>query len=151
LVGAHEEAAVKTVIESAGRVASRVRVGDHELTFDQPSSVPGGENRGPSPLDVMAISVGACAHYFAAAFLFGRNLPVDALRVEVEFEKTKEPVPRIGALSIRVLLPDALPAAHISALERAVRRCPAYGTLAHPPNVTLELVAANPEKGANAA
>lgn len=142
---------MKTVIESRGRVASRVRVGDHELTFDQPSSVPGGDDRGPSPLDVMAVSVGACAHYFAAAFLFGRNLPVEALRVEVEFEKTKEPVPRIGALSIRVVLPDGVPAAYVPAIERAVRRCPAYGTLAHPPDVTLELIARNPGNSANAA
>jgi putative redox protein len=148
LAGPHEEAVVKTIIMSAGGVASRVRVGDHELTFDQPSSVPGGENRGPSPLDVMAISVGACAHYFAAAFLFGRYLPVDALRVEVEFEKTKEPVPRIGALAIRVLLPEGVPAAYVAALGRAVRRCPAFGTLTHAPSVSLELVAAN---GANAA
>jgi putative redox protein len=142
---------MKTVIESRGRVASRVRVGNHELTFDQPSSVPGGDDRGPSPLDVMAVSVGACAHYFAAAFLFGRNLPVDALRVEVEFDKTKEPVPRIGMLSIRVILPDGVPAAYVPAIERAVRRCPAYGTLAHPPDVTLELIARNPGNDANAA
>jgi uncharacterized OsmC-like protein len=64
---------MKAVVESAGGVASRVRLGEHELTFDQPSTVPGGADRGPSPLDVMAISVGACAHYYAAAFLFGRG------------------------------------------------------------------------------
>src|SRR5688572_24588227 len=57
-----EEAVVKATIESAGGVASRVRVGSHELTFDQTGAVPGGEDRGPSPLDVMAIAVGACAH-----------------------------------------------------------------------------------------
>ena len=53
---------MKAIIESAGKVASRVRLGEHELVFDQPRSVPGGEDRGPSPLDVMAVSVAACAH-----------------------------------------------------------------------------------------
>ena len=56
---------MKAVIESIGRVGSRARVGEHELVFDQPRSVPGGEDRGPSPLDGMVVSVAACAHYFA--------------------------------------------------------------------------------------
>jgi uncharacterized OsmC-like protein len=128
---------MKTVIESAGGVASRVRIGNHDIVFDQAAPVPGGEDRGPSPLDAMAVAVGACAHYYAAAFLFGRRMPTDGLRVEVSFEKTKEPVPRIGRLDLRVVLPASVPAAYLAAIERAVRHCPAYGTLQHPPEVTL--------------
>ena len=52
----------KTVIESIGNVGSRVRTGGHELVFDQPSGVPGGEDRGPSPLDVMVASVAALTY-----------------------------------------------------------------------------------------
>lgn len=128
---------MKFVIESAGAVASRVQVGSHELVFDQPSSVPGGENRGPSPLDVMAATVGACAHYFAAAFLNARKLPVEGLRVEVEAEKVREPQPRFGRLSIRVTLPPTVAEHHLPQIERAVRNCPAYGTLVRPPDVEL--------------
>src|SRR4051812_31264895 len=51
------EAAMKAVVESAGKVASRVGLGTHELVFDQPSNVAGGDDRGPSPLDVLAVSV----------------------------------------------------------------------------------------------
>lgn len=61
-------------IESAGGIASRVRIGSHEAMFDQPTEVPGGEDHGPSPLEVMAAAVGACVHYFAAAFLFARKI-----------------------------------------------------------------------------
>jgi hypothetical protein len=50
---------VKVTIESAGGVASRVRLGRHELTFDQGGTAPGGQDRGPSPLDVMATAAGA--------------------------------------------------------------------------------------------
>ena len=132
---------MKATIESAGGVASRVRVGSHELTFDQTGAVPGGEDRGPSPLDVMAIAVGACAHYYAAAFLFGRRIPTEGLRVEVEFDKTREPVPRLGSLSIQVMLPANVPEHYLPAIERAVRRCPAYGTLTHPPELKLEVLA----------
>jgi len=128
---------VKAVVESAGAVASRVQLGAHTLIFDQPTSVPGGEDRGPSPLDVMAVSVAACAHYFAAAFLRARSLSPDELRVEVEAEKTREPVPRFGTLKITVVLPKGFPEHHLPALQRAVQHCPAYGTLSHPPRVEL--------------
>jgi uncharacterized OsmC-like protein len=131
---------MKAVIESAGGVASRVHLGDHELIFDQPASVPGGADQGPSPLDVMAASVGACAHYFAAAFLFGRKLSTEGLRVEVEAEKVRDPISRFGSIAVRVYLPPGVPAHYLSAIERAVRGCPVYGTLSMSPTLSLELV-----------
>lgn len=130
---------MKAVVDSAGGVASRVTLGPHELVFDQPSTIPGGQDRGPSPLDVLAVSVGACAHYYAAAFLFGRKLPTEGLSVEVEAEKSREPVARIAKLVMRVTLPPGFPARYLPALERAIRHCPAYGTLVHPPDVELVL------------
>ena len=140
---------MKIVIESAGGVASRVTLGSHQLVFDQPSVVPGGEDRGASPLDVMAATVGACAHYFAAAFLFARKIPVETLRVEVTAEKVREPQPRFGKVSIRLILPSAVPASYLPQIERVVRNCPAYGTLVHPPE--LELTFATDEARAPAA
>jgi uncharacterized OsmC-like protein len=145
------EAAMKSVIQSAGGVASRVQLGSHELLFDQPSSVLGGEDRGPSPLDALAAAVGACAHYFAAAFLHARQLSPETLRVEVEAEKVREPSPRFGKLSIHVVLPAGVPGHYLPQIERAVRNCPAYGTLVHPPDVELSFAKAVPDARAPAA
>lgn len=131
---------MKIVIESAGGVGSRVTLGSHRLLFDQPMPVPGGEDRGPSPLDAMAASIGACAHYFAAAFLHARKLDVSGLRVELEAEKVREPVPRLGKISIRVCLPAGVPERYLAPIERAVRNCPAYGTLTHTPEVEIGLI-----------
>lgn len=128
---------MKVIVESVGAVASRVTLGDHELVFDQPASVPGGEDRGPSPLDVMAAAIGACAHYFAAAYLHARKMSVEGLRVEVEAEKVREPQPRFGRLSLRLVLPAAVPDHYRPQIERAVRNCPAYGTLVHSPELEL--------------
>jgi putative redox protein len=130
---------MKAVVESAGKVASRVGLGTHELVFDQPSNVAGGDDRGPSPLDVLAVSVAACVHYFAAAFLHGRGLPTEGLTVEVETEKERTPTPRLSRVSMKVLLPAGLSAPQIVAVERAIKSCPAYGTLLHPPSVELAI------------
>lgn len=136
---------MKASIESAGGVSSRVQIGSHTLTFDQPANVPGGEDHGPSPLDVLVVSVGACAHYFAAAFLQGRHLPVEGLRVEVEANKGRKPSPRVERLSVRVMLPAGVNDSYLPSIERAIRNCPAYGTLVHPPELELLVLKDSPE------
>ena len=130
---------MKVVIESIGRVGSRTNVGGHELVFDQPTTVPGGEDRGASPLDVMSVSVGACAHYYAAAYLHGRGLSPEGLTVEVTAEKERLPVSRIGRLAISVHVPAGLPERHVAGIGRAIKSCPAYGTLLHPPSVEISI------------
>jgi uncharacterized OsmC-like protein len=130
---------MKVVVESIGRVGSRAAVGGHELVFDQPKAVPGGEDRGPSPLDVMSVAVGACAHYFAAAYLHGRGLAAAGLTVEVTYEKTRDPVSRIGRLEITVQVPPGLDERHLAGIARAIKSCPAYGTLLHPPSVQISV------------
>jgi putative redox protein len=128
---------VKVTVGSAGKVASTVRLDGHDLVFDQPANVPHGEGRGPSPLDVMLASVAGCAHYFASAYLMARGIATDAVRVEAEAEKSRQPVSRWSRVSIRVLLPPEVPQEMLPGVERAVRGCPAYGTLIHPPEVEL--------------
>jgi uncharacterized OsmC-like protein len=130
---------MRVVVESIGKVGSRARVDSHELVFDQPRNVPGGEDRGPSPLDVMSVSVAACAHYFASAYLHGRGLSPDGLTVEMVAEKERVPISRIGRLSMKVHLPPGLPERHLSGIERAIKACPAYGSLLHPPAVELSI------------
>lgn len=141
---------MKFVVESIGKVGSRAQVGGHEMVFDQPAGVPGGDDRGPSPLDVMSVAVGACAHYFAAAYLHGRGLSPDGLAVEVVAEKQRVPVSRIGQLAIKVTLPPGLAERHVGGIERAIKSCPAYGTLLHPPAVEILIEAAShprPDEG----
>lgn len=137
---------MRFTVESLGKVASRVKVGDHEWVFDQPQAVAGGENRGSSPLDVMVAAVAACAHYYAAAYLHGRGLPTVGLAVEVEAEKERTPA-RLGRFSMRVHLPAGTSDRQVAGVERAVRSCPAYGTLIQPPTVELSIdVAGTPSE-----
>jgi uncharacterized OsmC-like protein len=135
---------MKAVVESIGKVGSKVLVGGHELVFDQPVSAPGGEDRGPSPLDVMSVSVAACAHYFASAFLHARGLSPEGLSVEISAEKERVPVSRIGRFEIRVRVPPGLSDRQREGVERAIKSCPAYGTLLHPPSVEILIEAGAP-------
>jgi putative redox protein len=128
---------MKLVIRSAANVGSRVRIGDHDLIFDQPRTVPGGQDHGPSPLDVLVASIGACAHYYAAAFLHARDVSTGDLSVDIEAEKEQTPAPRVARFRITIRVPAGLTEQQLTGIERAVRRCPAYGTLMHPPSVEI--------------
>ena len=81
----------------------------------------------------------ACAHYYAAAFLHGRGLSPEGLTVEVEFEKTRTPIPRLGRVAMKVRLPPGLSDHQRVGVERAIKSCPAYGTLLQPPTVELTI------------
>jgi putative redox protein len=136
---------MKAVIESTGKVGSRTNLGGHQLVFDQPATVLGGEDRGASPIDVMSAAVAACAHFFAASYLHARGISPEGLTVEVTAEKQRIPVSRIGRLELRVRLPDGLSDRHAAGVERAIKSCPAYGTLLHPPSVELSIARPAPE------
>ena len=141
---------MKAIIESAGKVASRVRLGNHELVFDQPAIVRDGEDRGPSPLDVLVASVAACAHYFGAAYLNSRGLDPSALAVEVEAEKERIPIARVGHLALKIRVPPGLEEQHVAGILRAIKSCPAYGTLVRPPTIELTVDVPRAEDDAKA-
>jgi uncharacterized OsmC-like protein len=91
----------------------------------------------------MAVAVAACAHYYVAAYLYARGLATEGLSVEVEFEKERVPVARIGHLALKVQLPGGpsgrLSDRQLAGIERAIHSCPAYGTLLHPPRVEISI------------
>jgi hypothetical protein len=61
------------------------------------------------------------------------------LAVEVAAEKERVPVSRIGRLMIHVRPPAGLDERQIAGVERAIKSCPAYGTLLHPPSVEISV------------
>lgn len=136
-------------IESTGGVASRVEVGGHEVRFDQPVKF-GGTDAGPSPLDLLVASVGACVHYYAAAWLVGRNYPTEGLYVDVDSTKADAPK-RVSALAFRVCLPAGVPSSASAGIERAIRTCPALGTLGASPTVGITVDAGAAEPAVEAA
>ena len=57
-------------------------------------------------------------------------------------EKERVPFPRIGRLTMKVRLPEGLSERQVTGIERAVKACPAYGTLLQPPTVEIALESA---------
>lgn len=133
------QAPVLTAAHSGGmRFTAEVR--GHRIETDQPA-YGGGEDGAAMPLELLGASLATCVALYVHHFLVSRSLPTEGLRVEVGSEMAQKPK-RIGAFTIRVLLPDGIPDEYRERIERVAASCPAHNTLAHPPEMRFSFAAA---------
>lgn len=112
----------------------------HRIVLDQPVSG-GGEDAGPTPLELLGAALAGCVALYVQRFLAARDLPFTGLRVEVEPRRAEHPY-RIGEFAVRVLLAEPIPAHFVPLLERVARSCPAHNTLAAGAEVQVSVEAA---------
>ena len=121
--------------------AAQIR--EHRLITDQPTHV-GGEDTGPSPMELVSAALGSCVALYVHQFCVNRGLPHEGLRVEVTPHNVANPH-RIGELSVAVFLPGAYSPHTMEMLERVVRSCPVHNTLAHGAAVSVSIEARSTE------
>ena len=126
--------------EAGARFAAQIR--SHRVIVDQPERS-GGDDSGPTPLELLGTALGTCIAYYVQQFMQARGLPYAGVRVEVEQHKASSPS-RIGVFVARVIVPGPVPTAYLELLERVARSCPAHSTLTHSAQVlvTIQSVAA---------
>jgi len=78
-----------------------VVAGGHHMTFDEPASH-GGTNKGPSPVNVMMASLGACTAITLRMYVDRKEWPVDSIKVELEHDRL-----RVDEYDGEGLTPDA--------------------------------------------
>jgi putative redox protein len=113
--------------DSGVRFTATIR--EHRIIVDQPVRG-GGEDAGPSPIELLGASLGTCIALYVQQFCAARNLPHDGLRVEVVQHGAANPN-RVGKFAARVILADELPQQYMAMLERVAQSCPAHNTLVH--------------------
>ena len=119
--------------ESGVRFAAQIR--SHRVVVDQPLRG-GGEDLGPSPIELLGAALGTCVALYVQQFCHARELPYEGMRVEVEQHGAVNPS-RVGRFVVRVVLPCELPEHYAEMLERVARSCPAHNTLEHGAEVTV--------------
>jgi putative redox protein len=125
------------VVTHEGGVRFAAQVRDHRIVVDQPVRG-GGENAGPTPIELLGASLGTCIALYVQQFCQSRGLPHDGMRVEVEQHGAHNPG-RIGEFVVRVVLPEPLPTQYAGLLERVARSCPAHHTLELGAKVTVQV------------
>lgn len=123
--------------ESGVRFAARVR--SHSVFTDQ-GAKGGGFDSAPSPVDLLGVALGSCVAFYVRQFLLTRLISVDGMRVEVTQRNGVEPA-RIAEFNVLIVLPSDLPARHRLILDRVVKTCPVYNTLACGATISVEVTA----------
>lgn len=135
----------KAELEKKTGFRSEIKMRDFSITIDEPERV-GGTNKGPSPVEVLLGSLGACLDFTGTivAKEMGHELKEFKLQIEGDLDPRgvmgKAGVP-VGFQAIRVKVTDieGIPEENIPEFLKAVQsRCPVDNTLEHGVDVILE-------------
>ena len=124
-------------IEHLGAVQFQITARGHKIACDQPEEN-GGFDEGMTPPELFLASLGACAGFYAAAYLKKKGLPTEGTRVLVTAQKLLGPA-RLDNFKIDVQSPVVLSEEQRRGVEEAVRHCLIHNTLMNPPRIELQI------------
>ena len=70
-----------------GKFAQTVRVGRHRLFADEPESIPGGTDTGPSPYDYLLIALGACTAMTLRMYAARKEISLERVAVRLRHDR----------------------------------------------------------------
>ena len=113
------------------------RVRGHDVTSDL-SEADGGRDRGPSPAELLAGSLGTCIAMMAQSYCQNHGYDGD-VGVSLTIELADKPK-RIGRIVVDLELPNGVPEDKIEVIKRVAQRCPIHETLRNPPDLDIDVV-----------
>lgn len=121
-------AGIPTVVTNVTGMRFGARLRSHTVFTDQ--SLPGGgTDSAPSPVELLGAALGSCIAFYVREFCLARRLEVEGMRVEVQQRNGKNPA-RVAEFHVLIVLATELPSQYAAVLDRVVRGCPVYNTLA---------------------
>ena len=114
-----------------------IRVRGHDVTSDL-SEKEGGRDRGPSPVELLAGSLGTCIAMMVQAYCQSHGYDGD-VGVSLTMELADKPK-RIGRIVVDLELPDGVPEDKKEVIKRVAQLCPIHETFMNPPALDIEVV-----------
>lgn len=96
----------------------------------------GGDDRGPTPVDLLAGSLGTCIAFYIARWCKEAQIACDGFQVKVDYIHDRENhcVPVLG---VEVSMPATFPHARKPALLKFAKQCTVHNTLCRLPEITV--------------
>jgi uncharacterized OsmC-like protein len=113
------------------------QVRGHMVPADQPASAGGGD-AGPTPGEYLVISLGTCIGTYVAAHCRKLGLPIEGMKLDVEWEKASSPA-RISEIRVKIRIPGRIPEEKRAGILAVAGRCLVHNTLQTPPEVLIDL------------
>lgn len=122
-------------ISFPGGVAVQADYQGFSVISDQ-SQANGGSNRAPSPFDLLLISLGNCAGFYALRFCQRRELDTSGLGLTLRAERNPTSH-RLEKVAISIQLPAGFPEKYRKAIIKATDQCSVKKTLLDPPEFVV--------------
>ncbi len=113
-----------------------IRVRGHDVPCDL-SEGDGGRDRGPSPVELLAGSLGTCIAMMVQSYCLRHGYQGD-VGVSLTMELADSPK-RVGSFVVDVELPEGIPEDKMDTIRRIAERCPVHETLKHLPKVDIDI------------
>ena len=123
------------IVKHEGGVASSINVHGHKVMADLPPPL-GGEDRGPTPVDLLAGSLGACIAVFVSRWCREAGLPHEGMEIEVEYKVDTE-IHFVPVISAKITMPADFPEGRRKALMHVAEHCTVHNTLCRLPQITM--------------
>ena len=114
-----------------------IQVRGHDVRADL-SEKDGGRDRAPSPVELLAGSLGACIAMMVQGYCQRHGWDGDT-GVSLTMELADHPK-RIGRIVVDLELPKGVPEDKKEAIKRVAERCPIHETLKSPPGLDINVV-----------
>ena len=114
-----------------------IRVRGHDVVSDM-STADGGQDAGPSPVELMGGSLGACIGMMVQSYCQRHGYDGD-VEVSLTLEMADSPK-RIGGIVVDVEVPDGVPEDKKDVIRRMAEKCPIHETLRNPPRVDIDIL-----------
>lgn len=110
----------------------------HTIETDQ-SLRSGGEGLHPNPFDLFKASLGTCIGYYVMRFCLEREIPLDWVHLEVDFQEDGY----IETVLIQIIVDHQFPEKYLRAVVKATESCKVKQQLIHPPTYQIEAIYAD--------
>ena len=142
---------------SGSGVSTSVKMGEFNLTVDEPKAFPGGTNAGPNPLDLMCASLGTCQEITYKLYATVMDIPMNSVSAKVTGDINLSGFVGVGekigfsgvAVEITIDAPDASDE-QLNMLKGAVdAHCPLVASLVNPLALTTTVVKIDASSGSS--
>jgi uncharacterized OsmC-like protein len=109
----------------------------HRIVTDQPVE-DGGQDAGPSPVELFVGSVASCVAYFVGRFCARHGISQDGLSVEAEWAMAENPH-RVGRIDLAIHLPLRTTPEMKERLMKVALGCTVHHSLAIAPTIDIKI------------
>ena len=124
-------------VQHRGGTRYDITSGPHTVVTDQPME-DGGSDAGMSPVDLFVGSLASCVAYFVGRYCARHQISCDGFTVEADWTMVEQPH-RVGAIALRIRLPENLNPSERERLLRVAHGCTVHQSLVVPAQVDIEL------------